>query len=111
MGSIAFGDESSIHSGKTPCYGIGCFVLPYANLLDVIEGLEQIYSQHGLAYELKWNRVRDYRPIVEASIDGIRLLLSSRAMWQSIIVHKQSYVKWRTNAEEAFLPNLPVRCP
>ncbi len=101
MDWIGFADESGIHPASH-CYGIGAFVVP-SNHVSLIEArARMILAEHGINYELKWNRVGKSGPIIEASLAGINLLLNSGASFHGIIVEKATYRKWRSAQEEAF---------
>ena len=63
--------------------------------------LSAIYAEHGIDYELKWNRVRRYRPDIEAVCAGINLLINTDASFEAIVVEKATYEKWQDGDHES----------
>ena len=102
MSYLAVADESHIHSKSAPCYGIGCLLFQADAVQDLSQEISAIFASHGVDYEIKWNKIRDYRPVVEACIDGIVAVLRDGATFHSMVVEKSTYLKWQKNKEEAF---------
>ncbi|MGE0060356.1 MAG: DUF3800 domain-containing protein [Dehalococcoidia bacterium] len=101
MKRLAYCDESGTQSGNR-CYGIGAFVLSQGELAVLEEQIAGIYEEHGINYELKWTRFKNYRADIEAACAAINLLLNSGVAFYSIVVEKATFRRWPRHEEEAF---------
>jgi hypothetical protein len=101
MVKIAFCDESGTQ-GTNQCYGIGAFVVPVEEIPSIERSLRGVIAEHGIGYELKWTRLKAYRPDIEASCAGLNFLLNSGVPFYAIVVEKSTFRRWQSHEEEAF---------
>ncbi len=105
MTRTAFADESGTH-GSPACYAIG--VLSVAtNRLDRFNAtFERLRVQHGVGSEVHWAKVDKGHGLINFGIDWLsRILRSSTARFDVIVVNTAQYRKWqqrRGDRESAF---------
>jgi len=80
-----FADESGTH-GNTPCYGIGAVSIPRARLRDFNRHFEKIATRHNVSSELNWEDVGNRFSDINAIIDWVVTVLSSKTIFFDVIV-------------------------
>lgn len=98
-----FADESGTHDGS-PCFTIGCLLIP-TDKLDLFESqINGLISKHNLPdEELKWESIRNSYGRINFLIDVLKLLLSDNPyVFMCKVTLKAAYIKWQHDQEGAF---------
>ena len=104
MARVAFADESGI-DGSTKCYAIGVVSVAASRIGHFNQVFESLKRKHGVDNEVRWTSVRNSHGLVNLGIDWLhRIVTSSTARFDAIVVNTALYRKWRDSAgrEEAF---------
>lgn len=98
-----FADESGTHDGS-PCFTIGCLLIP-TDKLDLFESqVNELIAKHNLPdEELKWESIRKSHGRINFLIDVMKLLLADNPyVFMCKVTLKAAYMKWQKNEESAF---------
>lgn len=94
MSRVAFADESGI-DGNTKCYAIGVVSVESTRLASFNDAFLRSKAQHGVSQEAKWTSVRNGHGLINLGIDWLhRILKSSTARFDVIVVNTKKYRKW-----------------
>jgi Protein of unknown function (DUF3800) len=92
---VAFADESGTDA-STRCYAIGVVSVAAENLQPFNDEFERLKKQHGVSNEVKWTSVRNGHGLINLGIHLLhRILRSSTARFDVIVVNTKQYRKWR----------------
>ncbi len=94
-----FADESGT-SVDEPCYAIGALMVPDEALGAFSVTFRRLVERHGVTGEVRWNKVSKGHGLINLGIDLLKLILDSDLCFNSIVVKKRPYRKWRGGAKE-----------
>lgn len=98
-----FADESGTNDGS-PCFTIGCVLIPTEELDQFETQIIGLIAKHGLPnQELKWASIRNSHGRINFLIDLLGLLLADNSyVFMCKVTLKAAYRKWQKNEENAF---------
>jgi Protein of unknown function (DUF3800) len=97
-----FADESAT-SPTYPCYGIGALVVPASRLDRFNAHVGKKLAEHGVVGEARWTKVATSHGLMNFAIELWRDVLNHPAVrFGAIVVHKEKYLKWHVDREDAF---------
>lgn len=94
MATLLFADESGM-SPSEPCYSIGVLVVPELKLHEFDAEFQRLVKVHGVVGEVRWAKVAKSHGLMNLAIDLLRHVLTSDLCFNSIVVLKAAYNKWR----------------
>jgi hypothetical protein len=102
MDFVFFADESGTSVGE-PCYAIGALLVPADDVDSFNREFDRLIAAHGVTGEVRWSKVSTSHGLMNFGIDLLRHILGGVTSFNSIVVLKSDYFKWREgDKEEAF---------
>jgi hypothetical protein len=91
---IAFADESGT-TENPKCYAIGVVSVANSRLAGFNRVFQETKRQYGLQHEVRWKGIDNGHGLINFAIDWLdRILRSSTARFNVIVVNTRMYRKW-----------------